>query len=99
MKSEKDKTVPIDDDFGMMLNWAVRYSCGRQSYAPHATIYYIRPLIPYLSDKTLTCMANDIKDHRDKPEMWGGLGDEKVDAPVWLKFLDEIINELAERHI
>lgn len=44
-----------NDDFGMMLNCAVRNACSRQSYMPGAVRRYITPLLPYLSSKTLWC--------------------------------------------
>ena len=40
------KIDPADDDFGMMLNWSVRYSIGRMTYAPSSTMEFIFPLIP-----------------------------------------------------
>ena len=89
---------PIDDDFGMMLNWAVRYSLGRRTYAVSSTCSYIIPLIPHLSSKTLWCMQRDIAERRDRPNgnILGDLGDE-CDRRDWLHLLECVDKELARR--
>lgn len=51
-----------DDFFGAVLNCAVRYSLGRNTYMPGLVIDFITPLLPYLSDKTLWCFEKDVKD-------------------------------------
>lgn len=84
-------TVPVNDDLGEMLNWAVRYSLGRRTYAPHDTCRYITPLVPHLNNRTLWCMARDIR--RQEPF---GLGDE-CDEVVWEQLLSAINNELSRR--
>ena len=89
----KQPVVPVDDNLGEMLNYAVRYSLGRRSYAPHDVIAYCRPLLPNLSDKTLHVMQNDIA-AAARDEM---LGDVTIDAPAWKLFLEEVRNELAKR--
>lgn len=45
-----------NDDFGAVLNCAVRYTLGRRTYMPGLVIDYIRPLLPFLSSKTLWCL-------------------------------------------
>lgn len=92
--------VPIDDDFGMMLNWAVRYSLGRRTYAVSSACDYITPLVSYLSDKTLWCIQRDISERRDRPEgsILGDLGDE-CDRRDWLRLLDVVEAELERRHM
>ena len=44
-----------DDNFGAVLNCAVRYAIGRRTYMPGLVIDYITPLLPYLNNKTLWC--------------------------------------------
>jgi hypothetical protein len=89
----KQPVVPVDDNLGEMLNYAVRYSLGRMSYAPHDVIAYCRPLLPNLSDKTLHVMQNDIA-AAARDEM---LGDETIDAPAWIQFLFEVLREIEGR--
>lgn len=81
---------PSDDFFGAVLNCAVRYCIGRQSYMPHLTIGYIRPLIPYLSDKTLDCMERDIRTA-------GSYGDPVIDEPSWKILHCQISSEIERR--
>ena len=83
-------TVPIDNDFGVILNCAVRYSLGRQTYMPHLVINYIAPIIPHLDSNTLYVMINDI-------ESANSYGDETIDKPVWMWFLQQLQLEQHSR--
>lgn len=84
---------PRSDDFGAMLNWAVRYSLGRMTYAPSMTIEFITPLLPYLSDKTLRCFDQDIEDQKRY-----GLGfGMDFDEEAWMKFWDTVKVEMERR--
>ena len=58
------KRIPVNDDLGEMLNWAVRYALGRMTYAVSDTCRFVTPLIPYLDDKTLCCMLQDIEEQK-----------------------------------
>ena len=49
-----------DDNFGCVLNCAVRYAMGRETYMPSLVISFITPLLPYLSDNTLWRFDQDI---------------------------------------
>lgn len=94
----KFKGVPVvaanDDDFGCVLNCAVRYSLGRQTYMPHTVMSYIKSLLPHLTKRTLVCMERDIRE----AESFGvGYGSETIDKPAWLNFLQEVQNELSRR--
>lgn len=82
--------VEINDDFGCILNCAVRYSMGRQTYMPHTVMHYIKPLLPYLNNKTLFCIERDIREAND-------LGHETIDRPEWENFLKEVQKELSVR--
>ena len=61
----KTPSIPIinlkDDNFGAVLNCAIRYCLDRQSYMPSKIIDYVRPLLPYLSYRTVNCMWNDVR--------------------------------------
>lgn len=47
-KTEKLKSVSINEDFGTILICAVRHSIGRRSYMPGLVQDYIRPILPSL---------------------------------------------------
>ena len=91
---QRTKTVPICENFGLMLNWALRYTLGRETYAPHSVMIYCKPLLPHLSERTLEIMREDIEEAAKS----NSLGDPRIDAPKWLEFLDAIKTELAERN-
>lgn len=94
----KCKGVPVvdisDDDFGCILNCAIRYSLGRQTYMPHTVMQYSRPILPYLTKRTLVCMERDI---REAENYGAGYGSETIDKPAWLNFLKEVQDELTRR--
>lgn len=82
-----------NDDFGAVLNCAVRYAIGRKTYMPGLVIDFIKPLIPYLSSKTLWCFDQDITDAR-----WsGGYGDPRIDEPKWMQFREDVRAERKNR--
>lgn len=85
-----------DDFFGAVINCAIRYACGRQSYMPSLVISVVKPMLPFLNDKTIGCMERDI---REAEKYSGGYGDEKIDKPMWLKFLAELQKVMEERGI
>ena len=87
-------TIEIDKNFETILLCAVRYAIGRRTYIPSLVIDYITPLLPYLSYWTLGLMAAEIIDHNYK----GGLGDEKIDKPYWIDFLQRIEIEMEGRN-
>lgn len=88
----KIKTVPIDEMFCEMMNWAVRYAPGRRTYAVSDTCGYVKPLIPYLDDQTLHVMLQDIQLH-------GRIGDygDPIDMDHWMSLKSSIIDELKKR--
>ena len=88
------KTVPVNERLGEMLNYAVRYAIGRRTYAPHDVVKYVEPLVPDLDKVTLRVMQYDIAAEYGKP---GGLGDDNIDAPDWLRLLGKIRAELDRR--
>lgn len=81
------KSVPINEDFGTMLICAVRYSLGRQSYMPSLVQEYIRPMLRCLDKKTLSVIRRDIEEAAMRP---GCLGDEGIDRPGWMRFLEAV---------
>lgn len=89
----EQRKSPISDDEGMIINFAVRYAIGRQSYAPSAVIQYVIPRLPLLSDRTLVVLYKDMLDNMKI----GSLGDPKIDAPQCLKFFESIKAEMNNR--
>lgn len=92
--------VEVDDNFGLILNEAVRYSLGRETYVSYDTPNFIRPLLSYLSNRTICVMERDIRERGEDP--WHKAtdrpyGDPKIDEPSWLAFLKEIQNEIQAR--
>lgn len=82
-----------DDDFGMMLNCAVRYACGRQTYMPFAVTQFIAPLLPFLSSKTLWCFDQDIAEAR----RFEKCGDPNIDLKTWIAFHEAVKKERLKR--
>ena len=87
----KTEKVEIDDDFGLMLNCAIRYSLGRQTYMPHCVIGYITPLLQKLDARFLMTAKRDLTGD--------GVffGNDVIDKPAWLKFRDMIEDEIERR--
>lgn len=93
MSTKKPAINLADDDFGAVLNCAVRYAIGRQTYMPSLVIDFITPLLPELNDKTLWCFDQDITEQR-----WmGGYGDPQVDEPLWMRFHQAVRQERSAR--
>ena len=53
--------VYYDDDFGCIINSAVRYSLGRSSYMPGVTAGFVLKYIMILDTRTITVMIKDIE--------------------------------------
>lgn len=79
-----------DDNFGAVLISAVRYSIGRMTYMPRLVQDFIRPLLPYLSNKTLYVMERDIAEANS-------YGDRNIDEPDWIRFLNDVRSERKTR--
>lgn len=80
-------------DFGATLVCAIRYGMGRHTYMPSLITEFVTPLLPYINTNTLECINRDLRN----PAVYGGLGDEKIDAPVWLRFHAKVENEINTR--
>lgn len=79
----------FNDEFGAVLNCAVRYCIGRRTYMPKLVMDVIRPLLPALTDKTLWCFERDI----EGADNYGADYDEEE----WMRFLSEVKAEIARR--
>lgn len=93
---EKEPLISLkDDDFGCVLNCAVRYALGRQTYMPSVVINFILPLLPHLSNRTIYVFDQDVTDQK----YIGGYGDEKIDKPYWMNFLQAVKKEELKRNM
>ena len=54
-----DETI-FDDDFGCIINSAVRYSLGRYTYMPSTVAEFVLKYLNYLDNKTISVMIYDI---------------------------------------
>jgi hypothetical protein len=86
-----------DDDFGAILNSAIRYCFGRQTYMPSLVIDFITPLLPYLNTKTIRVFNQDLTENYYDRDVWKPFGDVHIDEPTWMKFKADVENELTKR--
>ena len=82
--------VEITEDFETILICAVRYACGRRTYMPSLVVGYITPLIPKLTNNALRALYLDIAGASD-------FGDEHIDKPLWMEFLECVLAEIGKR--
>lgn len=60
---------------------------------PGLVVDFIRPLLPYVSNRTLYVFDQDITDQK----YTGSYGDKRIDEPMWMKFHREVIEEEKRR--
>ena len=87
----KEITVEIDSLFCEMINYAVRYACGRRTYAAQDTANYIYDIVGLLDNKTLCVMLRDIEEQEKI-----SLGDE-IDERAWIRLKNKIKKVLEKR--
>lgn len=87
------RQVPITGDLCFVINCAIRYCLGRQTYAPHTVIKFVTPLLPYLDDISLDCIRRDLSN----PVTYGGFGHPDIDEPAWMTFKEAIGAEIKRR--
>ena len=78
-------------DFEDILIYAERYALGRMTYAPHDVCDLINKHITELSKNTLLVIQKDIEQHK----IDNNLGNPKIDAPEWIKTLENINRVLS----
>lgn len=87
------KTVPIDDRLESMLIYAERYCLGRATYAVSDFCTYAKPLLPYMSNKTLAVLNDDFLSRTKAGESFGM----KQDEDIWGNFWNAVIDEIKRR--
>lgn len=91
MATKQPKIDLTDDDFGAVINCAIRYCLGRETYMPSLVTTYVKPLLPWLSDKTVACMERDVRECKHY-----GMD---CDETTWLAFLGAIRAEMYQRKL
>lgn len=71
----------LDDDFGCIINSALRYAIRRHTYMPNVVVDFIRKYIKVLDSKTIDVAIKDINYELetfgvDDPGMWTALRDD-----------------------
>lgn len=84
----KVNVVEIDSLFCEMMNYAVRYACGRRTYASISTANYIYNLVEKLDTKTLSVMLRDIEEQERI-----SLGDQ-IDERCWVRLKHKLKKHL-----
>ena len=91
MPKKKPHVIDVaDDNFGAVVNCAVRYALGRRTYMPELVRRFIYPLLPYLSDRTLYTLEMDLRTTKD-------YGNPTVDLPGWLQLLSDTQRTIKNR--
>ncbi len=84
----------FDDDFGCIVNSALRYAISRHTYMPGVVVEFIRKYMPILDTKTIEVALTDIDkelewNNVDDPTMWRTL---KKELEIRLAYLHERSN-------
>jgi len=87
----KDDVTLSKFEFEDMLIYAQRYAIGRMTFAPRDVCDLINKHITELSKNTITVIKEDIEQHMEDNH----LGNPKIDAPEWIKTLDNINRVLS----
>ena len=72
-------TFQLDDDFGCIINSAVRYAIGRHTYMPGVVCNFVRKYINILDMKTIEDINQELKLGIDQESLWIGLRDELIE--------------------
>lgn len=80
----------FDDDFGCIINSAIRYAICRHTYMPNVVVDFIRKYINILNAKTISIAIDDItreleENNVDEPAMWIYLKKELGNRLVYLR--------------
>lgn len=84
--------VTLDDDFGCMVNCAVRYALGRESYMPGTIINYVKRYLSIFDLKTIAVMIEDIEKYMKPYDKSIPYIDE------WLELID-MLKEAGKKYV
>ena len=93
MQKRNISVIEIDSTFCEMMNYAVRYACGRRTYAASSTANYVCSLVDKLDTQTLSVMLRDIEEQENI-----SLGDE-IDERCWVRLKGRIKKALEKRGV
>ena len=71
-----------DDDFGCIINSALRYAIGRHTYMPSVVMDFIRKYLDVLDTRTISVMIGDIERESENETL-----DQRDD---WLRLRDDL---------
>ena len=71
-----------DDDFGCIMNSALRYAIGRHTYMPSVVMDFVRKHIDTLDSRTISVMIQDIEREAEQETL-----DQRND---WMKLRDDL---------
>ena len=91
--AKKANVVEIDSSFCEMINYAVRYACGRRTYATLSTANYVYNLADKFDTQTLSVMLRDIEEQEKI-----SLGDD-IDERGWIRLKGKIKKILEKRGV
>ena len=80
-------------DFATLCICAIRYCHGRQTYMPSLVQQIVGAHLNEISDNDLKVMLDDCK-YQAQFDLFG---DERIDKPGWLQWLDTIEAEIEKR--
>ena len=71
-----------DDDFGCIINSALRYAIGRHTYMPSVVMDFVRKHIDMLDSRTISVMIQDIEREAEQETL------DQLDD--WMRLRDEL---------
>ncbi len=89
-----DKFVLSYDEFEAIIINAQKYAIGRMTFAPHTVCEIINHHLKVLSIGTINVLIEGIEWNKTN----NCLGNLQIDAPVWMKTLEKLKQELAVRN-
>lgn len=89
----ESKMIFVDNHFCEMMNFALRYAIGRNTYASSDTANYIYDIVSLIDNKTLSVMLRDIEEQEKI-----SIGDE-IDEKGWIRLKEKIKKILEKRGV
>lgn len=81
------------EDFATLCICAIRYCQGRKTYMPSLVQGIVREHFDHIPDNDLGVMLNDCESQRTM-ELYG---DEQIDKPGWLRWEQDLKDEIRRR--
>lgn len=92
LEKEREETSKVfkNEEFGSVLNFAVRYALNETGYEPNTVATFISPVLPHLNETTLISIEHDVK----MSKKWNPNTEKN---PIWNNFSGEIKREIERR--